>query len=224
MRSRAFRPIATILSLLLMAAVPVHAGPLTFADVVHAMANMQNGGQNPELRLRTIQQQGSTPTTAGTQTPARSSNGAPQSGSANGTATSGSNGTAAAPGQPVPLVSDTQTPTSQQQGPAIQVTQGDTQGTVCDCGEVRTRPGFPLWWLAGIPAICLTGICTHGHTNHQCIPGPGEDSNCEKTTTTIPEPASLLLLGSGLAALGAGARRRYHRVKLNQQEAVATEV
>jgi hypothetical protein len=203
-----------------MATVPVYAGPLTFADVVHVMGDMQYGGQNSQLRLRTVQQQGSTPT-SGKST---------QSGTANGSDArpdGSTNSSNVKLSEPSSLIQGTQTPT--QQTPKDGVTQqGDIEGTVCDCGEIRVPTHFPLWWLAGIPAVCLTGICTKDKCKgpncekiNQCVPLPGQDANCQ--TATIPEPASLLLLSSGLAALGAGARRRY-RLKLAKQESVATEV
>ena len=79
------------------------------------------------------------------------------------------------------------------------VEEGDVTGTVCDCGEIKIPAGFKFPWfaLAGVPPlICATGACT----NHN----PPCTGNCGE----IPEPATLLLLGSGLAALGARARRR----------------
>src|SRR5260370_40817741 len=65
MRTRFFRPIATILSLLLLVAVPAQASPIKFVDVVNVMGDLQNGGQFQRLRLRAAAQDPSTSGTGG---------------------------------------------------------------------------------------------------------------------------------------------------------------
>src|ERR1041385_5695026 len=55
MRTRIFRPIATLISLVLLLAVPAQASPIQFHDIVNVMGDLQRGGRIDRLRLRVAQ-------------------------------------------------------------------------------------------------------------------------------------------------------------------------
>ena len=106
---------------------------------------------------------------------------------------------------------------SQSGGKVETVDLGDVTGTVCDCGEIPSVEipkggAFPWWTLASIPLICVSGICTGGDdetppNGDNPIPQPTQFNN----PPGVPEPTSMILFGSGLLAVAAGARRRYGR-------------
>jgi hypothetical protein len=116
-------------------------------------------------------------------------------------------------------------PTLSQSGGKVEtVDLGDVTGTVCDCGEIpfeRAIPkgGFPWWTLAGIPLICVSGICAGGDEE---TPPNTPNPTPTPPTNPVPEPISLFLFGSGLLAVGAGARRRYGRRRDEELNLTAT--
>ena len=204
MKHQAKRSLALMLGVLLAAAVPARAGTIGFADV--ARLNVEGRRAASDMRLRAAQQQGGQTAASGLVSP--QSGGTQGGGTAQPAATPADATTAnAANADPLAVVQDPGSP--QQQGGTVEtVDLGDVTGTICDCGEIpfaapRGLPLWPLLGLAGIPFLFLNRDRTP-ETPTNPTPPPG----------VIPEPATLMLFGSGLLALSAGARRRRARKTL----------
>jgi PEP-CTERM motif len=206
MMSRAFRPTAAILSILLLSGAPTHAAPVAISEVIQVLGSYQNP---PELRLRSVSQNASSAVPDG-EGPSPVASATQQS--AAGDAVEIADTTTANSVSGDTLLAGVAVSADPQGGVEV-VDQGDVEGTICDCGEITVPGGgFPKWPLLFLAAIPFFFI--HGCDNCQTPTPPPPPST---PTPEIPEPASLLLFGSGLAALGASLRRRYARGKLAAQ-------
>src|SRR6266576_2600653 len=216
MMSRAFRPIAAIHSILLLSGAPTHAAPVAISEVIQVLGSYQNP---PELRLRSVSQttnssvgegEGPSPVASAAQQSAAGDAAEIPDTSTGDVVTSDSADT---------LLAGVAVSADPQAGVDV-VDQGDVEGTICDCGEITVPGGgFPKWPLLFLAAIPFFFI--HGCNNCQ-TPTP-ITTPTPPPTPQIPEPASLLLFGSGLAAFGAGLRRKYAKGKLQAQQQTTEE-
>lgn len=216
MMSRAFRPTAAILCILLLSGVPTHAAPVAISEVIQVLGSYQNP---PELRLRGVSQHTSSLVAEGTDgngpSPIASAAQQDAAGEAAEIASLTSMGEVSTSADT--LLAGVAVSDIPQAGVDV-VEQGDVEGTICDCGEITVPGGgFPKWPLLFLAAIPFFFI--HGCDDCETPPG----TNTPPETPEIPEPASLLLFGSGLAAFGASLRRRYARGKLSAQAQTTEE-
>ena len=210
MLRRAFRSAVAVLSILLLSGVPSYAAPVTIREVIQVLGSNQN---TPKLRLRSVSQTASALVAEGESFSWVAS-------SAQGDAAGEPiviTASAAVDAGGSTLLSGVAMNVDPQQGVDV-IDDGEVEGTICDCGEITVPggglPKWPLLFLAAIPFFFLDEC-------EDCDVPPGTPlgtpPGTSQSSAPVPEPASLLLFGSGLVALGAGLRRRYARGKLAAQ-------
>ena len=195
MRKRAFGTAAITASFLLMVAVPAQASPVQLGEVIQVVSGTQrHGGQSASVELRYVSNDDRA--TAGTSSTTTATS--------DGTSTSDSSASITTPLQDPGAVVQTE------------VTE-DIGVDECECGDFTVPvAGFPKWPF--IPLVGLVCLVPDLCTSDKCEPKAGQDENCQEIPVCtdcnqVPEPASILLFGSGLVAIGARLRRRRTQIK-----------
>jgi hypothetical protein len=207
--NRAFRPIAAILSVLLLAGAPVQAAPIAFNEVIQVLGRYHN---QPELRLASVNQTVATPVSGVIRVTRIDSSTARQYATNDASDIPVSSSVDLTSNSVDSLLGGVAVSTDDLRAGVEVVDQSSVEGTICDCGEISVAGGFPKWPLLFLAAIPFFFI----HDCDDCEPTPTPSPSIPQTPE-IPEPTSLLLFGTGLAAFGAGMRRRYTAANLAAQ-------
>jgi hypothetical protein len=199
--SRLSRSFLVTLCVLFLGAVPALADTVRIGQVVQTTTTSKGA---PDIKLNSLLSQD--PVAPGTK-------GTPQSGPR-----------AEAPAQgdikTESIISGVAVTADQQIGVDI-IEEGEVEGTICDCGEIfiagTSFPKWPFLFLGAVPLVFISDCddCDDETSTPTPTPTPTPPTTPTPTPTPpgVPEPASLLLFGSGLVAFGAGLRRRYAKSK-----------
>ena len=195
------RVVLAVLCMLLFNAVPAFADPVRVNQVIQTLTSSQGA---PDLKLKSLVSQQQDQKT--------------QNGPRNDNATAQTT-------KPDSVISGVVV-TGEGKSLGVEVIEeAEVEGTICDCGEILVAGGaFPKWpfmFLAAVPLVFIHDCddCDNETSSPTPTPTPTPTPPSTPTPTPpgVPEPASLLLLGTGLAAFGAGVRRRYSKTKAVEQ-------
>lgn len=191
-----------MLCLFCVTAAPVFAEPVRISQVVQTLSSSQGV---PDLRLNNLV----------SQDPA-------QKGGAKPTGPRSDNGPVAQGGVKTDSIISGVTITGEGKSIGVEtIDEGEVEGTICDCGDILVAGGaFPKWpflFLAAVPLAFIHNCDDCDDHSETPTPTPTPTPTTTPHTNEVPEPASIFLFGTGLAAAAAGLRRRFGKRKLDQQ-------